>query len=162
MKKTLIIITSLILSFLLISCADDGNQFKIKYYIDNKLYDLKRVMANEITYEYDYPEIKYYKFLGWYDKETNELNLSEDITGEVEVLIKYDGYIARQEQQVDATEKLEKYKIPVDIDYSQIKHISTETKEKLEKIRPTNLAQASRIGGVKPADISVLMVLLKG
>ena len=46
------------------------------------------------------------------------------------------------------------------IDYSQIKHISTETKEKLEKIRPTNLAQASRIGGVKPADISVLMVLL--
>ena len=96
------------------------------------------------------------------DTQTKELNLSEDITGEVEVLIKYDGYIARQEQQVDATEKLEKYKIPADIDYSQIKHISTETKEKLEKVRPTNLAQASRIGGVKPADISVLMVLLKG
>ena len=93
------------------------------------------------------------------DSATQELNLSEDITGEVEVLIKYDGYIARQEQQVEATEKLEKYKIPVDIDYSKIKHISTETKEKLEKIRPTNLAQASRIGGVKPADISVLMVL---
>ena len=53
------------------------------------------------------------------------------------------------------------FKIPANIDYSQIKHISTETKEKLEKIRPTNLAQASRIGGVKPADISVLMVMLK-
>ena len=93
---------------------------------------------------------------------SHKQNLSEDITGEVEVLVKYDGYIARQEQQVESTEKLEKYKIPVDIDYSQIKHISTETKEKLEKIRPTNLAQASRIGGVKPADISVLMVMLKG
>ena len=96
------------------------------------------------------------------DSETQNLNLSEDITGEVEVLIKYDGYIARQEQQVETSEKLEKYRIPANIDYSQIKHISTETREKLEKVRPTNLAQASRIGGVKPADISVLMVMLKG
>ena len=67
-----------------------------------------------------------------------------------------------RELLIDTTEKLEKYKIPTDIDYSQIKHISTETREKLEKIRPTSLAQASRIGGVKPADISVLMVMLKG
>ena len=94
------------------------------------------------------------------DEETRNLGLGEDITDEVEVLIKYDGYIKRQEQQVETSEKLEKYRIPANIDYSQIKHISTETKEKLEKIRPTNLAQASRIGGVKPADISVLMVLL--
>lgn len=84
----------------------------------------------------------------------------EDVTDETEVLIKYDGYIKRQEQQVETAEKLEKYRIPANIDYSQIKHISTETKEKLEKIRPQNLAQASRIGGVKPADISVLMVML--
>ena len=94
------------------------------------------------------------------DEETRNLNLSEDITEEAEVLIKYDGYIKRQEQQVETSEKLEKYRIPANIDYSQIKHISTETKEKLEKVRPTNLAQASRIGGVKPADISVLMVML--
>ena len=94
------------------------------------------------------------------NEETRNLGLGEDITDEVEVLIKYDGYIKRQEQQVETSEKLEKYRIPANIDYSQIKHISTETKEKLEKIRPTNLAQASRIGGVKPADISVLMVLL--
>ena len=94
------------------------------------------------------------------DEETASLNLSEDITDEVEVLVKYDGYIKRQEAQVETSEKLEKYRIPANIDYSQIKHISTETREKLEKIRPTNLAQASRIGGVKPADISVLMVLL--
>lgn len=96
------------------------------------------------------------------DEETKNLNLSEDIAGEVEVLIKYDGYIKRQEQQVETSEKLEKYKIPANIDYSTLKHISTETREKLEKVRPQNLAQASRIGGVKPADISVLMVMLKG
>ena len=88
------------------------------------------------------------------------MNLSDDITEEAEVLIKYDGYIKRQEQQVETSEKLEKYRIPANIDYSQIKHISTETREKLEKIRPQNLAQASRIGGVKPADISVLIVML--
>lgn len=95
------------------------------------------------------------------DEETRKLNLSDDITGEVEVLIKYDGYLKRQEQQVETAEKLEKYRIPDNIDYSKIKHISTETREKLEKVRPQNLAQASRIGGVKPADISVLMVMLK-
>ena len=94
------------------------------------------------------------------DEATKTLNLSQDITDEVEVLIKYDGYIKRQLEQVETSEKLEKYRIPANIDYSQIKHISTETREKLEKIRPTNLAQASRIGGVKPADISVLMVML--
>ena len=93
------------------------------------------------------------------DSETKNLNLPQDISDEVEVLVKYDGYIKRQLQQVETSEKLEKYRIPADIDYSKIKHISTETREKLEKIRPTNLAQASRIGGVKPADISVLMVL---
>ena len=95
------------------------------------------------------------------DEETKNLGIRKDISDEVEVLIKYDGYLKRQEQQVETAEKLEKYRIPANIDYSQIKHISTETKEKLEKIRPANLAQASRIGGVKPADISVLMVLLK-
>ena len=101
-----------------------------------------------------------YKIFKECDEETRNLNLSDDITEEAEVLIKYDGYIKRQEQQVETSAKLEKYRIPANIDYSQIKHISTETREKLEKIRPQNLAQASRIGGVKPADISVLMVML--
>ena len=94
------------------------------------------------------------------DYEAQVMDLSEDITDEIEVLLKYEGYLKRQEIQVEQTSKLEKYKIPDDIDYSAIKHISTETKEKLEKIRPKTLAQASRIGGVKPADISVLMVML--
>ena len=95
------------------------------------------------------------------DEETAKLNLDKEITNEVEVKIKYEGYLKRQEQQVNMADKLEKIRIPEDIDYSKISHISTETKEKLEKIRPINLAQASRIGGVKPADISVLMVMIE-
>ncbi len=101
-----------------------------------------------------------YKILKELDVETNNLNLSKDIYEEVEVQIKYDGYIKRQEVQIEQSSKLEKYRIPENIDYMSIEHISGETKEKLQKIRPTNLAQAARIGGVKPADISVLMVLL--
>lgn len=88
-------------------------------------------------------------------------SLSKDVCEQVEILVKYDGYVKRQEFQVEQASKLEKYIIPDNIDYSKIEHISTETKQKLEKIRPKDLAQASRIGGVKPADISVLMVMLK-
>ena len=58
-------------------------------------------------------------------------------------------------------DKLEKIRIPSDIDYSSINHISIETRDKLSKIRPVTLGQASRIGGVKPADISVLMVMIE-
>lgn len=102
-----------------------------------------------------------YKVLREIDENTKSLELSKDIYEQVEILIKYDGYLKRQEFQVEQSSKMEKYKIPEDIDYSAIQHISTETKEKLEKIRPKTLAQASRIGGVKPADISVLMVMLE-
>ena len=102
-----------------------------------------------------------YKILKELDNSTNELNLSKEVFEQVEVIIKYDGYIKRQEDQVDQAGKLEKFKIPDNIDYSRIEHISTETKEKLEKIRPKTLAQAARIGGVKPADISILMVMLE-
>lgn len=96
------------------------------------------------------------------DEETSKLGLTKDIKEEVEVLLKYDGYLKRQEQQVETVEKLEKYKIPENMDYSKLKHISNETRDLLMKIKPRDLAQASRIGGVKPADISVLMVMLKG
>lgn len=102
-----------------------------------------------------------YKIIKELDEKSRELDLPRDIYEQIEILVKYDGYIKRQEIQVDQSSKLEKYRIPQDIDYSQIQHISTETKEKLNKIRPQTLGQASRIGGVKPADISVLMVLLE-
>ncbi len=101
-----------------------------------------------------------YKILQEIHSETKELNLPRDVYEQVEILTKYDGYLKRQEFQVNQADKLEKFKIPDNIDYMRIEHISSETKEKLNKIRPKTLAQASRIGGVKPADISVLMVLL--
>ncbi len=102
-----------------------------------------------------------YKILKELDENTRELNLPRDVYEQVEILVKYDGYIKRQKTQVEQSGKLEKYKIPDNIDYAKILHISTETRERLEKIRPATLAQASRIGGVKPADISVLMVMLE-
>lgn len=95
------------------------------------------------------------------DSVTRELNIPFDLAEQVEILTKYDGYLKRQEMQVEQAGKLDKFKIPDDIDYSKIEHISSETKDKLSKIRPKTLAQASRIGGVKPADISILMVMLE-
>ena len=95
------------------------------------------------------------------DGNTRALNIPRDVYEQAEVLIKYDGYLKRQEQQVEQAGKLDKFKIPENIDYMAIEHISSETKDKLSKIRPKTLAQASRIGGVKPADISVLMVMLE-
>lgn len=101
-----------------------------------------------------------YKALKELDQSTKELDLPADIFEEAEIKIKYDGYIKRQNQQVETMDKLERIKIPADINYEELQHISTETKEKLAKVRPVTLGQAARIGGVKPADISVLMVML--
>ncbi len=101
-----------------------------------------------------------YKVLKELDDSTRVLNVPKDVYEQIDVIVKYDGYIKRQQEQVDQAGKLEKFKIPEDIDYSTIDHISSETKEKLAKIKPKTLAQASRIGGVKPADISILMVML--
>lgn len=102
-----------------------------------------------------------YKVIKELNQKARDLNLSRDVYEQVEIMIKYDGYLRRQTAQVEQAGKLDKFKIPEDIDYMAINHISSETKEKLNKIRPKTLAQASRIGGVKPADISVLMVLLE-
>lgn len=101
-----------------------------------------------------------YKVLKELDDSTRVLNIPKDVYEQIDVIVKYDGYIKRQQEQVDQAGKLEKFKIPENIDYSTIDHISSETKEKLAKIKPKTLAQASRIGGVKPADISILMVML--
>ncbi len=85
----------------------------------------------------------------------------KEVLEQAEILIKYDGYIKRQQEQVGSADKLEKIKIPEDIDYTNLKQISTETREILTKIRPKTLGQALRIGGVKPADISCLMVIIE-
>lgn len=106
------------------------------------------------------PDIDY-NIIKELNAETRDLDIPFDVAEQVEILTKYDGYLKRQEQQVKEAGKLDKFKIPDDIDYSKIEHISSETKDKLTKIRPKTLAQASRIGGVKPADISILMVMLE-
>lgn len=92
---------------------------------------------------------------------TDDIYLEKEIKEQVEILVKYEGYIERQENQVNISDKLERIKIPENINYKEIKQISTETKDLLIKIKPKTLGQATRIGGVKPADISVLMVLIE-
>ncbi|WP_152395810.1 tRNA uridine-5-carboxymethylaminomethyl(34) synthesis enzyme MnmG [Paenibacillus guangzhouensis] len=87
--------------------------------------------------------------------------LTEEMKEQVEIQIKYSGYIEKQLLQVERLQKMEKKKIPDDIDYSDIHGIATEAKQKLDKIRPISIGQASRISGVTPADISILLVYLE-
>lgn len=87
-------------------------------------------------------------------------NLEDDILEQVEIEIKYEGYIKRQKSQIDDMRRLEVKKLPYNIDYNNLKGLRLEAKEKLSKIRPINIGQASRISGVSPADISVLLIYL--
>lgn len=80
---------------------------------------------------------------------------------QVEISVKYEGYIARQEQQIKEMRRIECKKIPADIDYSSLKGLRLEAVEKLSKIRPENLGQASRISGVNPADVAALNIILE-
>ncbi len=102
-----------------------------------------------------------YDVLKELDPETKRLNLSKEIAEQVEIEFKYEGYIKRQSQQVEQLSKMEKIKIPKNFDFQSLEHVSQETKDKLSKINPVTLAQAARIGGVKPADISVLAVMIE-
>jgi tRNA uridine 5-carboxymethylaminomethyl modification enzyme len=87
--------------------------------------------------------------------------LSEDVKEQVEIQVKYTGYIEKQQLQVERMEKMEKKRIPDNIDYDIIHGLATEAKQKLGKIRPLSLGQASRIAGVTPADLSILLVHLE-
>ncbi|MEH7109185.1 tRNA uridine-5-carboxymethylaminomethyl(34) synthesis enzyme MnmG [Bacillus sp. JJ1764] len=91
----------------------------------------------------------------------SEIPLDEDVKEQVEIQIKYEGYIEKSLQQVERLKKMEDKKIPENIDYDAISGLATEAKQKLKKIRPLSLAQASRISGVNPADISILLVYLE-
>jgi tRNA uridine 5-carboxymethylaminomethyl modification enzyme len=84
-----------------------------------------------------------------------------DVLEQVEIETKYAGYISRQYDQIEQFENNEKYAIPENFDYSRVKSLSTEGKEKLMKVRPQSIGQASRISGVSASDISILMVYLK-
>ncbi|MBA2939390.1 tRNA uridine-5-carboxymethylaminomethyl(34) synthesis enzyme MnmG [Paenibacillus sp. CGMCC 1.16610] len=89
------------------------------------------------------------------------LELDDEMKEQVEIQVKYAGYIEKQSNQVERLRKMEKKKIPDDIEYSEIHGIATEAKQKLAKIRPISIGQASRIAGVTPSDISILLVYLE-
>jgi tRNA uridine 5-carboxymethylaminomethyl modification enzyme len=80
---------------------------------------------------------------------------------QVNINVKYDGYIKRQQKQVEQFKKIENKKIPEDINYENVNSLRLEAKQKLEKYRPVSVGQASRISGVSPADISVLLIYLE-
>lgn len=100
-----------------------------------------------------------YEILAPIDEERPEL--PEEVTKEVEIQVKYKGYIKLQEQQVEKFKKLEQKILPQNIDYAQIKGLRLEARQKLNKIKPNSVGQASRISGVSPADISVLLIYLE-
>ena len=100
-----------------------------------------------------------YEILKDVDEQRPELTKEE--RDEVNIKIKYEGYIKLQLEQIEGFKKLENKKIPEDIDYEKVKGIRIEARQKLEKFRPTSIGQASRISGISPADISVLLIYLQ-
>ncbi len=109
------------------------------------------------------PELSY-EILAPLDDDRPEFpeNLAEEVCEQVNISVKYDGYIKRQEKQVEQFKKLEKKKIPDNINYDDVKSLRLEALQKLKEYRPVSIGQASRISGVSPADISVLLVYLSG
>jgi tRNA uridine 5-carboxymethylaminomethyl modification enzyme len=90
-----------------------------------------------------------------------EEEISPEVAEQVEIQIKYEGYIQKSLQEVERLKKMENKKIPEDIDYDAIHGLATEARQKLKQVRPLSIAQASRISGVNPADISILLVYLE-
>ena len=87
--------------------------------------------------------------------------LADDVREEVEITARYDGYIRKQEEQIARMERLESRRIPAEFDYAAVTSLRLEAAEKLAAVRPRSIGQASRISGVSPADISVLLVYLE-
>ena len=104
------------------------------------------------------PELNY-ECLAPIDKDRVEL--PDEVKEQVNINIKYEGYITRQQKQVENFKKTESKKIPEDINYNDVPSLRIEARQKLSALRPINIGQASRISGVSPADVSVLLVYLE-
>ena len=131
---------------------ENVNNFLTKYDSSNikvgiKIADLLK--RTEIKYEY------------LHEIDPNMPELTKEEAQEVEIQVKYEGYIKLEEAQVEKFKKLESKKLPTDIDYSELKGLRIEARQKLNKAKPTSVGQASRISGVSPADISVLLIYLE-
>lgn len=135
-----------------IKSTEEVNKFLTKYNSSNIKVGVKLADLLKRT------EIKY-KYLKEIDQNIPELTKEE--ANEVEIQVKYEGYLKLEEAQVEKFKKLENKKIPKDIDYLQLKGLRIEARQKLDKVRPESVGQASRISGVSPADISVLLIYIE-
>ena len=104
------------------------------------------------------PEVTYFDIVKMVDLENP---LDYELGEQLNIEVKYEGYIQKAYRDAMKLQKLETMKIPEDIDYYQIHNLANEAKEKLTKVKPMNLSQASRISGVNPSDISILIVYLE-
>jgi tRNA uridine 5-carboxymethylaminomethyl modification enzyme len=91
-----------------------------------------------------------------------EEKLRDEVLQQIEIELKYEGYIQRQKEQIEKFDKYEDQKIPVDFDYGKLRALSTEGREKLSKVKPESIGQASRISGITPSDVSILLVSMRG
>ncbi|MFT8363834.1 MAG: tRNA uridine-5-carboxymethylaminomethyl(34) synthesis enzyme MnmG [Sporolactobacillus sp.] len=105
------------------------------------------------------PEISYHDISEFLTRDA--VQLSDEAAEQVEIQIKYEGYIAKQLQQVEKMKRMEKKKIPSTLDYQLIDGLATEARQKLEQVRPLSVGQASRVSGVNPSDIAILLVYLE-
>ncbi|MFC7395117.1 tRNA uridine-5-carboxymethylaminomethyl(34) synthesis enzyme MnmG [Scopulibacillus cellulosilyticus] len=105
------------------------------------------------------PELTYYDILKLIPEP--EETITEDVAEQVDIQTKYEGYISKQLQQVERMRKMDNKKIPSDLDYSAINGIATEARQKLSQVKPLSVGQASRVSGVNPSDISILLVYLE-
>ncbi len=116
--------------------------------LDNKTYTLESLLKRPlITFE------MLSKFIN--------LDYSNEVKEQVEISLKYSGYIKKAYKEVEKLQKIEEKQIPLDIDYSKIKNLASEAKQKLQEVRPLTIAQASRISGVNPSDIAIIAIYLK-
>jgi len=153
----------------LIQCGIDlCNNTKIKFHDLNNFLELKglsRVDSPEtISKIVKRPEINLIEVLSLNNINSlfsQELLQNKEILQQIEIEIKYDGYIKRQFETVEKMERYEDLKIPTNLDYNQIKQLSREGREKLSKVKPRSIGQASRISGVTPSDISILLIYLR-
>ena len=113
------------------------------------------MLANEFLRR---PEISYNELIQFIP--VNDALTNKEIE-QVEIQIKYEGYIKKALEKVDKLKRMEAKRIPENIDYTAINGLATEAKQKLQKIQPETIAQASRISGVNPADLSILMVYIE-
>lgn len=107
------------------------------------------------------PELQLKQLRHFLEKEESFGNINDDTLYQIETEIKYEGYIKRQNEMVEKLERYESLKIPLNLNYLNLKSLSAEGREKLNRIKPRSIGQASRISGVTPSDISVLLIYLK-